>query len=195
MTQQSADNNDDRLIALARTDREAMGRLYDAWYAPIYSYCLRRLFVSELAEDVTSTVFLQVASGIRTFQGRAAGFRAWLYAIASNAVNAHLRQSHRRQRAMDQAIQAGRFDQGHEDPSRRAAQREAWARTYLAVSELNELDQTIVTLRFFQGLEMVEVAAVVGLKPGAARTRLCRALERLRTRLGAPPPERQGETT
>ncbi|HOD84792.1 MAG: RNA polymerase sigma factor SigY [Planctomycetes bacterium ADurb.Bin126] len=196
MTQQSADNNDeDRLIALARTDREAMGRLYDAWYAPIYSYCLRRLFVSDFAEDVTATVFLQVAAGIRTFRGGGAGFRAWLYAIASNAVNAHLRQSHRRQRVMEEATRAGRFNERHEDPSHRAAQREAWARTYLAISELSELDQTIVTLRFLQGLEMAEVAAVVGLKPGAARTRLCRALERLRTRLGEPPPERQGETT
>ena len=94
---------------------------------------------------------------------------------------------------MAQAVRAGRFEEGQEDPSRQAAQREAWARTYLALGELNELDQTIVTLRFFQGLEMVEVAAVVGLKPGTARTRLCRALERLRTRLGEPSPGDEGD--
>src|SRR5712671_87844 len=88
---------DDDLVIRARTDRTAFGLLYDRFYAHVARYCLRRLFDRTVAEDVTSDVFLQVASHIREFPGRTeTDFRCWLFRIATNAVNAHLRQTRRR---------------------------------------------------------------------------------------------------
>src|SRR5579859_5239150 len=87
----------DELVVRARTDRAAFGLLYDHFYAPVARYCLRRLFDRTIAEDVVSEVFLQVASHVREFPGRTVtDFRRWLFRIATNAVNAHLRQSRRR---------------------------------------------------------------------------------------------------
>ena len=78
---------DDELIVAARTDREALGRLYDAFYPRIFRYCMRRLFVRAVAEDITSDIFVSVATHIRTFSGSTSPqFTRWIYWIATNQV-------------------------------------------------------------------------------------------------------------
>ena len=87
----------DELVVRAKTDRAAFGLLYERYYPQVSKYCLRRLLVRAVAEDVLSDVFIQVASHLPTFGGKTdTDFRRWLFRIATNAINAHLRQSHRR---------------------------------------------------------------------------------------------------
>jgi len=70
---------DDDLVLEARTQANALSRLYELYYERIFRFCVHRLFNKEIAEDVTSTVFLEVARGIRTFKGRnEADFQNWL---------------------------------------------------------------------------------------------------------------------
>ena len=64
-----AEHNDE-LVEKARTEAEALGRLYELYYERIFRLCVHRLFNKQAAEDVTSTVFLDVARKIRTFSGR-----------------------------------------------------------------------------------------------------------------------------
>ena len=61
---------EDDLIVRAKTDRDAFGRLYDGYYPEVLRYCLRRLFVRAVAEDVAADIFVSVASNIRAFPGR-----------------------------------------------------------------------------------------------------------------------------
>ncbi len=99
---QTAD--DDLLVLRARTDREAFGTLFDRYYPRVLGYCLRRLGDRAVAEDLTSEVFLSVATHLAGFLGRTeSDFRRWLFRIATNAVRAHLRQSLRRQEIWDAA--------------------------------------------------------------------------------------------
>ncbi len=66
-----------------------------------YDFVYNRLFDKEIAEDVTSTVFLAVARRIDSFAGRTqADFRNWLYRIAANQANAHLRKTSRRNKIL-----------------------------------------------------------------------------------------------
>ena len=99
-----------------RTDRAAFAALYDCYYPRIVKYCVRRLFDRTAAEDVTSEVFLKVASSVRTFPGTTdSDFRRWLFRIATNAVNAHLRGTLRRRELLEQAARNGRL--GRDGPS------------------------------------------------------------------------------
>ena len=52
-----------------------------------------------------------------------------------------------------------------------------------AVEDLGEPDRTIVTLRYFEDLKLSEVALVVQMPLNSVKTRLYRALKRLRTTL------------
>jgi RNA polymerase sigma-70 factor (ECF subfamily) len=112
--------NDDDLVVRARSDHSALAALYDRYYPRIWRYCLRRLFLRERAEDVTSEVFLHVAAHLPSFAGTTeADFRRWLFRIASNAVSAQLRQTHRRQELFQAAVEIGTYRQRTERRPRR----------------------------------------------------------------------------
>ena len=73
------------MVLRAKTDADALSQLYEMYYDRIFRFCVHRLFYREIAEDVTSTVFLEVARRIRSFRGRTdRDFRNWLYTIAVN---------------------------------------------------------------------------------------------------------------
>jgi RNA polymerase sigma-70 factor (ECF subfamily) len=173
---------DDELVVRARTDRAAFGLLYDCFYPHVARYCLRRLFDRTRAEDVVSDVFLQVASLLGEFPGRTTtDFRRWLFRIATNAVNAHLRQARRRGELWDAAARSRHWERGGDSHSSLAEHDQLdWPAVYQALLELDERDQTIVTLRFFADLSHEEIADVVKATPGAVRTALSRTLARLR---------------
>jgi RNA polymerase sigma-70 factor (ECF subfamily) len=153
----------DELVVRAKTDRAAFSLLYERYYPRVSKYCLRRLCVRTVAEDVLSDVFLQVATHLPTFSGRTdTDFRRWLFRIATNAINAHLRQSRRRQELWVEAAQSGRWNTNG-DPHSSLAENETpnWPAVYQALMELDERDRTIVMLRFFADCSHEEIAAVV----------------------------------
>jgi RNA polymerase sigma-70 factor (ECF subfamily) len=176
---------DDDLVVRARTDRAAFGTLYERYFPAVARYCLRRLSDRAGAEDVTSEVFLQVASHLGSFAGGTeTDFRRWLFRIATNAVNAHLRQAGRRRQLWEAAARSGSLDrQANPASSQAAHDRLDWPAVYEALLELDERDQTIIMLRFFADCSHDEIAEIVGANVGAVRTALSRALGRLRERL------------
>lgn len=177
---------DDDLVVRARSDRLAFAALYDRYYPRIMRYCQRRLFVRNVAEDVVSDVFLHVASYLPGFEGSTElDLRRWLFRIASNAVNAHLRQSYRRKELWEAAARSCRLPD-LERASAALPMFEAldWPAVYQAILELEPREQTILTLRFFSDLPHDEIAAIVGANVGAVRTALSRSLDRLRARFG-----------
>ncbi len=181
------------LVVRAKTDRAAFGVLYDQFQPLVARYCLRRLFDRTVAEDVVADVFLTVAANLRSFPGRTeSDFRCWLFRIATNAVNAHLRQTRRRRELLEAAARSRHLAQA-ESHSAAATEWEAldWSAVYQALLALDERDQTIVMLRFFAGSSYEEIADVVDSTPGAVRTALSRTLARLRAEFTAdnPAPE------
>jgi len=175
---------DDELVVRARDDRTAFAVLYDRYYPRVAAYCLRRLFDRDLAEDVTSEVFLNVASSLRRFPGRTeTDFRRWLFRIATHAVLAHLRQSRRRRELWEAAARSRHGEQfGGSSPAPAMFEMSDWPTIYQALLDLEERDQTIITLRFFAECSHDEIADVVESTPGAVRTALSRILSRLRER-------------
>jgi RNA polymerase sigma-70 factor (ECF subfamily) len=181
---------DDELVVRAKTDRAAFSLLYDRYYPRVARYCLRRLFDRSLAEDVVSEVFLQVAAHIGAFTGQTeTDFRRWLFRIATNAVNAHLRQTRRRQELWEAAARSRHWDHiGGSPPSPAEHDVLDWPAVYQALLEFDERDQAIVMLRFFADCSHDEIAAVVNATPGAVRTALSRTLDRLRERFNPSVP-------
>jgi RNA polymerase sigma-70 factor, ECF subfamily len=181
------------LVIRAKSDRNAFGQLYDLYYPRVARYCLRRLFDRTVAEDVVSEVFLQVSTHLRGFPGTTeTDFRCWLFRIATNAVNAHLRQTLRRKQLWDAAANRRQWESGNGNHSS-VTEHELldWPTLYQAILELEERDQTILMLRFFSECSFEDIAIVIHATSGAVRTALSRVLSRLRARFhtaGAPLP-------
>lgn len=168
----------DDLVIKARTDADALGQLYDLYYERIYQFCLSRLFSKEAAEDVTSTVFLNVAYAIRTFPGRTEqDFRNWLYRIAANHANACIRKKSRRKQLLAQAALSMRASDTN------CADQPDWPTLYQAILKLKPKHQTIIILRFFENLEFEQIAKIIKARPATVRVTLHRILKKLRNHL------------
>jgi RNA polymerase sigma-70 factor (ECF subfamily) len=114
------------------------------------------------------------------FEGTEAQFHNWLYRIATNAVNQHLRQVNRRNRFL-------RVARGHNNS--RAADCEQSPEKLALMKEsmlsLKPRYQTIITLRFFENLKLVDIAEVLGSSPGTVRSQLARALAKIRVKMNS----------
>jgi len=168
------------LIARARDDSTAFVQLYRSHYDAVFRYCVHRLFERAKAEDVTSEVFLKVVENIHGFKGNEHQFRNWLYRIATNAVNNHLRKTARRNRLLKVAREQvnSQVADCKESAEKLTLLREV-------VFSLRPRYQTIITLRFFENLKLTEIAEVLGSSPGTVRSQLTRALAKLRKVLAA----------
>ena len=74
------------LVDLAKSgDGEAFGRLYEAYFDRVYRFIYFRVTDDQVAEDLSSQVFLKAWENLRRYHPRGP-FLAWLYAIARNTV-------------------------------------------------------------------------------------------------------------
>jgi RNA polymerase sigma-70 factor (ECF subfamily) len=170
------------LVIQARTSYNAFALLYRRHYDAIFKYSVHRLFDRHIAEDITSQVFLTVVEKFHSFEGESEQqFRNWLYTIATNAINSHLRKSARR-KGLLKALFVSRVNTTtrleHTEHNSIAVLKQA-------MHTLKPRYQTIITLRFFENLKLTEIADVLGCSPGTIRSQLSRALTRLRKKLAA----------
>ena len=88
--------NELALVTQASADVAAFGALYDHYFARVYNYVRYRLPDAASADDITAQVFERALNKIDAYRPEKAPFAAWLFAIARNAVNDHLRRQQRR---------------------------------------------------------------------------------------------------
>jgi RNA polymerase sigma-70 factor (ECF subfamily) len=177
----AADNG--QLVVTDLSDPAVFTRLYRRHYDAIFRYCIHRLFDRQAAQDVTSTAFFNVVENAKRFKGTEQQFRNWLYKIATNAVNNHLRQAARRDRLQKAVRDKSSVPTTDcQDSANESAEKLALLKQ--AMLTLKPKYQTIITLRFFENLKLTQIAEVLGSSPGTTRSQLARALAKLRERMG-----------
>jgi RNA polymerase sigma-70 factor, ECF subfamily len=184
MVKKSTERKQDDLVIRAKLDADALGALYEIYYERILRFCVHRLFNRSTAEDATGSIFLNVARKIGDFKGKTEDdFRRWLYTIASNHVNGHIRKHLRRKTLLAEAA-ASRAAMDAQDATDSVGM--DWPTVYQAILKLNHKEQTIVTLRFLESLSLVEIAGIIGARESSVRVTLHRSLKKLQNHLKVP---------
>ncbi|OPA78685.1 RNA polymerase subunit sigma-24 [Paenibacillus selenitireducens] len=131
-----------------------------------------------MADDLTQQVFLKVMENMHTFKEHASLF-TWIFKIAQNTVKNEYRSLSRKKESTydftTYESQSIALDY--------AKNVEIRIDISSALNQLNELDQQIITLRFFVDCTLLEIAKIVGMRESAVKNRLYRALEKLRKEL------------
>jgi RNA polymerase sigma factor (sigma-70 family) len=134
------------------------------------------------AEEAAQDGFVKAYRALGRFR-RGAPLRPWLLRIVANEARNRRRSAGRRDAL---ALRAATQDRsGDAVPSPEAALVSAEERTRLlaAVNELSEEHRLAIACRYFLELSEEETAAALGVRRGTIKSRLSRALERLRERL------------
>ena len=183
MTQANTLTIDD-LVVQAKANAEALGLLYERYYERLLRFCVIRLFDQETAEEVMANVFLCVADGIGRFRGTTERqFGSWLYRIATNQCNNYVRKTKRRQRILDHVAAELVARREQQQVPEGTSDFDRWPAIYQAMSQLKPIEQTVITLRFFEKLEFETISEITGKRAAAVRVILHRALKKLRERL------------
>ena len=138
------------------------------------------------AEDVVQEAFVKGFRGLGSFR-RGAPFKPWLLRIVANET-ANLHRATRRRRAAGSRFAATLADvvefDGPESGMIAAEERSA---VLEAVRELPEAQRLAVVCRYFLDLSELETAQMLGWPRGTVKSRLSRALSRLRPLLATRP--------
>lgn len=134
------------------------------------------------AEDATQEAFVKAWLALARFRP-SAPFRPWLVQIAVNEARNRRRGAGRRAGLTLQAsreVSPAAAAPSAEEQALAAAER---ARLAAALENLREDDQLVIAARHLLGLSESETATALGVRPGTVKSRLSRALGRLRTEL------------
>lgn len=173
-----ADETDLLKRALAY-DTDALGQIHDAYYAPLFRYIAFRVGDRHTAEDLTSEVFTRFLAALRGGKPPQSTLRGWLFGVAANVVGDHHRRRYRAPSApLDEELISA--EAGPEELAEGSADREDLRR---AVATLSGDQQSVLALRFGQGLPIQTVAEALGKSEGAIKQLQARAIAALARRL------------
>jgi RNA polymerase sigma factor (sigma-70 family) len=134
------------------------------------------------AEEAAQDAFVKAWSALPRFR-RGAPFRPWLLAIVANEARTKRRAAGRREAWALKASDA-HVPPADGDPAAAVVVRERSAELRAALAGLEERDRVVLALRYLLDLSEREMAAALGCRPGTVKSRLSRALERLREEVG-----------
>jgi RNA polymerase sigma-70 factor, ECF subfamily len=164
-----------------RCGEDTFSEIFDECAPAILRFAQRRLDSPDTAWDVVSDTF---TTAWRHWDRRpaTAELLPWLYAIAGNAIRDRHRAAGRQRRLLARLTAVGQSAQA-QDPAESVVGRDRIAH---ALGRLPEADQEVLRLVAWEGLaDGNALGLALGLRPGTARSRVCRARRRLRALLDA----------
>ena len=134
------------------------------------------------AEDAAQEAFVKAFYALDRFRS-GSSFKPWLLAIVANEARNRLRSASRRA-ALALRLAEGRLEGGAVPSPERAALAGAERQALLdALSRVGENDRLVIAYRYFLDLSEADMAVALGVRPGTVKSRLSRALGRLRAEM------------
>jgi RNA polymerase sigma factor (sigma-70 family) len=175
----TADIAEQALLARAREgDVRAYEELVKQHQATAFRVAWMITRSSPDAEEAAQDGFLKAYRALGRFH-EGAPFRPWLLRIVANEARNRKVAAHRRERLVLRAIE-GEAPAGAAPAEAEAIAGSERAELIAAISRLEERDQLVIGARFLLELSEAETAAALGVRCGTVKSRLSRALARLR---------------
>jgi RNA polymerase sigma factor (sigma-70 family) len=142
----------------------------------VFSAARRQMRSSALAEEVTQSVFIKLARDAGRIDSRTP-LPAWLHTVTRHTAINTARTESRRQKREQISVEISTMSSSTSDWSHVEPLLDE------AVADLPATDRCAIILRFFDDKTLREVGETLGLSEEAARKRVSRALEQLRSLL------------
>ena len=157
-------------------DQALFTKNYHQFKDKIFNYFWYRVnFDRELAEDLTSEVFIKAMKNFTSFKA-SQSFQAWIFTIAHNHLVDHYKKQ-KRNISLEDILEMA-------DGNKNAIENKVFvAEVIVEIEKLPDYYQEVVTLKYINGLSTKEMAEVLGKEEGAIRTALSRAVKELKEKV------------
>jgi len=161
------------VIRCQQGEKEAFELIVKLWQKPLLVFALRYLDQDIDACDAVQETWVSVIKGLNKLQNPSL-FVSWLFRILTYKCIDRVRKKQAEERVLknsDIKLEASEISNESESLSR-------------AIQRLSDEQKTLIMLRFGQGLQIGQIAAMLNIAKGTVKSRLHRALARLREILG-----------
>ncbi len=186
----------DRLLVdrFKNGDQSAFDEMVTRYWDRIYAMVNQLLRNQQDAEEVTQDAFIRAHRGLVNFRGDSA-FSTWLYQIATNLARNRYWYWWRRKRdksvSFDAPISADNettlaeiIPAELETPEDATVTQELVSNIAAGMERLSAKHREILILRNIKNLSYEEIAAILSISVGTVKSRIARARESLRAKLG-----------
>jgi len=151
----------------------------------IFRFLLASLRDKEAAENLTQDCFVRAYKARDQFRG-SSSLATWLMHIAANLVRDH--EANRRLKFWRRQLRSDVdpndvsdwIPDQHQSPEALALAKEQVRAIWKAAASLPERQRTVFLLRFVEDMDLLEIAAVTGMKEGTVKSHLFRAVQSVR---------------
>jgi len=171
------------LRASARGDEAAFAQLYDATAARLNGLVLRVVRDPAQTEEVTQEVFVEIWRQSARFDESAGSPLAWMMTIAHRRAVDRVRSAEASSRR-DTTYEQRSREVDHDATAEAATANLEGQRVRAALKSLTDAQRSAIELAYFGGYTHTEVATLLDLPLGTAKTRIRDGLIRLRDTLG-----------
>jgi RNA polymerase sigma-70 factor (ECF subfamily) len=161
------------VIRSQQGEKKAFELLVEMWQKPLWNFAYRYTGDESITWDMVQETWTAVIKGMDKLE-RPSLFVSWMFRILTNKCIDHIRKKQTEQQTLKQVC----------TPPREPEELEGLDSLPPALEKLSDEQRTLLSLRFGQGLETGQIAAILGIAEGTVRTRLHRTLNRLREIFG-----------
>lgn len=171
---------DSQIIDWSLKDPDAFAELFHRHFGEIERYVARRVG-PEAAEDIVAETFLVAFRRRDSYDCSRTDARPWLYGIATNMIRRHRRDEVRALRALERTGVDPVMPESFTD--RVDGQMSVSRLLAPALARLNAGQRDVLLLTAWAGLTLDQIADVLDIPHGTARSRLNRARKKIRVAL------------
>ena len=159
------------------TEADILEMLYRRYYSAAYLYALSLCGDAHTAQDLVADAFVKAYWSL---PGDAPSFRYWLFRVCRNLWIDQCRKN-----AFTTGPEALDFIPDPHTPESIFLQNEQKKALWAALNTLMPRDREIISLHYFSGLTLKEIASLTGQSHDALRQRMVRLRQKLRKELEA----------
>lgn len=161
---------DEEIMAqVAKGNLDLLKILFDKHHLHVFNFLYKMSGDKMLSEDLTQDVFYKVMKYKSSYNN--GNFVSWLFTIARNSLKSHFTRNKENHSDLE-VVQHRAGDEG---------ERADYSQLHLALQQLDKADREMVILNRLQGIKYNELAEIMDSTPGAVKTKMSRALKKLKT--------------
>ncbi len=185
MTEEPDTPPEELLQRIAGGCRDSFGALYDAFSAALFGITLGVTRNPSEAEEVLQDAFLKIWHKADHYDPALGKASTWIIHLTRNLAIDRLRKRQRRDKLNDRASAEPAFENEQNPPSSPLIAAETARAVRDALAKLPPDQKRALELAFFHGLTQTEIAEALGEPLGTIKSRIRRAMERVRFILSA----------
>jgi len=161
---------------VSKGNLDAMSTLFERYQKWIYNFFFQMTSDAMLCEDLTQQTFYKAIKYRESYKG--GKFASWIFQIARNLSYDHFEKQKREQKTAEELFETNRFETEtyiDDGPSEETLQ------LRFALQKLSPKDRELIVLSKLQNIKYREIATIIESNEVAVKTKVHRAIKKLRT--------------